>query len=158
MKTSKTTVINAPTNIVFPWLDDDERIRQWVPNIVEDEVIIDTPEKVGSKFRQVFLERGKRMEMIGEIMEYTENERMRVDMAGEMFSLDVDYWLKSLSPGKTELTQNSTIKFKGVFKLFVPIMILVSKFSKIDAQDEAHAKLKELAEAEYQAGKPLNDA
>lgn len=152
MKTSKTTIINAPTNIVFPWLEDDERLSQWVPNIVEDEVLFETPEKVGSKFRQVFLERGKRMEMIGEITEYTENERMRVYMSGDMFELDVDYVLKPLSPEQTELRQDTIIKFKGGFKLFTPIMILISKLSKADPQGEAHAKLKDLVEAEFQKG------
>ena len=151
MKTSKTTLINAPAHIVFPYLEDEGRLRQWVPNIIEDEALTETPEKVGSTFRQVFLERDKRMEMTGEITAYTENERMRVDMRGDMFSLDVDYILKSPTPVQTELTQDTIIKFKGILKLFVPIMSLMSKLSKKNAQDEAHAKLKELAEAEYQA-------
>lgn len=152
MKTSKTTIIDAPAKIVFPWLEDNERICQWVPNIVEDEALTETPEKVGSKFRQVFLERGKHMEMTGEITAYKENERMRVYMSGDMFELDVDYVLKALSPEQTEVTQDTIIKFKGLLKLFAPVMSLMSKFSKTDPQAEAHAKLKELAEAEFQAG------
>ena len=82
MKSSKTTLINAPAHIVFPWLEDNDRLSQWVPNIIEDEALTETPEKVGSTFRQIFLEGGKRMEMIGEITAYTENKRMRVDMRG----------------------------------------------------------------------------
>lgn len=151
MKTSKTTIINAPANIVFLYLEDNERLSQWVPNLVEDEALTETPEKVGSTFRQVFLERGKRIEMIGEITEYTENKRMRVDISGDMFNLDVDYILKALSHEQTELTQDSHIRFKGVLRLFAPLMLLMSKFSKSDPQAEAHAKLKALAEAEHQA-------
>lgn len=152
MKTSKTTIIDAPPKIVFPWLEDKDRLTQWVPNIVEDEAINETPDKVGSTFRQVFLERDKRMEMVGEITAYTENERMRVYMSGDMFNLDVDYSLKASSSAQTELTQDSVITFKGLFKLFTPLMLLMSKLSKTDPQAEAHAKLKALAEAEYQAG------
>lgn len=152
MKTSKTTIIDAPAEIVFPWLEDNERLRQWVPNLVEDEALIETPEKVGSKFRQAFLERGKRMEMIGEITAYAENERMRVYMTGDMFELDVDYVLKPLSPEQTEVTQDSTIKFKGFLKLLTPLMILMSKLSKADPQAEAHAKLKDMAESEFRTG------
>lgn len=151
MKTSKTTVINAPNDIVFLWLEDDERLCQWVPNIVEDEVLVDTPEKVGSKFKQVFLERGKQMEMVGEITAYTENERMRVYMIGDMFDLDVDYILKSPAPDQTELTQNTAITFKGFMKLFTPLFALMGKISKNDPQQDAHNKLKALAEAEFQA-------
>ncbi len=149
MKTVSKTVINAPAEIVFPWLEDNDRIKQWVPNLIEDEALVETPEKVGSKFRQVFLEQGKRMEMTGEITAYTENERMRVDMAGEMFDLDVDYTLVALSSTQTEVTQDSVIKFKGFMKIFAPIMALMAKFSSNNAQDQAHQKLKELAEAEF---------
>ena len=149
MKTSKTTIIDAPASIVFPWFEDSERLRQWIPNIVEDVALIETPEKVGSTFRQVFLERGKQMEMTGEITAYAENERMRVYMSGDMFDLDADYVLKALSPEQTEVTQDTTIKFKGMIKLLAPLMLLMSKFSNADPQAEAHAKLKELAEAEF---------
>lgn len=150
MKTSKTTIINAPANIVFLWLEDNERLKQWVPNLIEDEPLIETPEKTGSTFRQVFLERGKHMEMTGEITDYAENERMRVFMTGDMFNLDVDYILKSLSPAQTEVVQDTEIKMKGAAKLFTPLMLIMSKLSKSDPQAEAHNKLKEMAEAEYQ--------
>ncbi len=151
MKSSTTTIINAPVAMVFLWLEDDERLRQWVPNIIEDEVLVETPEKVGSRFRQVYLEGGKEMEMIGEITEYTLDERMRVYIIGDMFDLDVDYWLKPLSDDQTELTQNTIIKFKGVMKIIAPIFGVLSKFSSKDPQAQAHAKLKEMAEAEHKA-------
>jgi len=149
MKTTKTTLIDAPAAIVFLWLEDNGRLKQWVPNLVEDEVLVETTEKVGSQFRQVFLENGKRMEMVGEITAYVENERMRVNMTGDMFALDVDYILKGLSNNKTELTQNSKIRLKGFLKILAPIMSLMSKLSSKDPQAEAHAKLKAMAEAEY---------
>lgn len=151
MKTSKTTIIDAPANIVFLWLEDNARLKQWVPNLIEDEPIIETPNKIGSTFRQVFLERGKTMEMTGEITAYSESERMRVFMTGDMFNLDVDYILKALSPTQTEVTQDTEIKMKGAAKLFTPLMFLMSKLSKNDPQAESHAKFKELAEAEFRA-------
>ena len=149
MKTSKTTIINAPAHIVFPWLEDSERLKQWIPNVVEDVPITETPEKVGSTFRQVFHENGKDMEMTGEITAYTENERLRVFMEGAMFNLDVDYTLTSSAPDQTEVTQDTVIKMKGVMKLMTPLMLLMSKFSKTDPQEEAHQRLKDLAEAEF---------
>lgn len=151
MKTSKTTIIDAPAATVFLWLEDNDRLKKWVPNIVEDEPLVETPEKVGSKFRQVFLENGRRMEMIGEITEFVENERLRVYITGKMFDLDVDYILAPLSETQTELTQDSDIKFKGFMMLFAPIMFLMSKFSSNDPQAEAHETLKSMAEAEYQS-------
>jgi len=150
MKTSMTTVIDAPAAIVFLYLEDNERIKKWVPNLIEDEAITETPDKVGSEFRQVFLEGGKEMEMTGVITEYTENERIRIDMTGKMFDLDVDYILKALSATQTEVTQDTEIKMKGFMKIMTPIMLLISKLSSKNPQADAHAKLKELAEAEFQ--------
>jgi len=149
MKTSMTTIIDAPAATVFLWLEDNERIKKWVPNLIEDEAIIETPEKVGSTFRQVFLERGKEMAMTGVITEYTQNERIRIDMTGDMFSLDVDYILKASSATQTELTQDTEIKFKGFMKVMSPVMFIMSKFSKKNPQADAHATLKAMAEAEF---------
>ena len=145
-----TTIIDAPVEIVFLYLEDSDRLKRWVPNLVEDESIVETPEKTGSKFRQVFLERGKTMEMTGEITDYVENEVVRVIMAGDMFGLDVGYRLKSLSEAQTEVTQETQIKFKGLMKFVAPIFVMLSKISSKDPQAEAHAKLKEMAEEEYQ--------
>ena len=144
-----TTRIDAPAEIVFLWIHENERLKQWIPNLIEDEPLLDTPEKVGSRFRQVFLESGKQMEMTGEITAYVENERLRAMMSGDMFDLDVDYTLKALSDTQTDVTQETEIKFKGFLKLFAPLMLLMSKLSSKDPQAEAHAKLKAMAEAEY---------
>jgi len=150
MKTVAKVTINAPAEIVFLWLEDADRIKQWVPNIIRDEPIIETPETIGSTFRQVFLERGKEMEMIGRITAYVANERMRVDMTGDMFNLDVDYTLTPLGSAQTELSQNTIIKFKGFIRFFAPLFGVFAKFSSSDPQAESHQKLKQLAEQEHQ--------
>ena len=146
-----TTIIDAPAEIVFLWLDDSDRLKQWIPNLVDDESIVETPEKIGSKFRQVFVERGKTMEMTGEITEYVENEFLRANLAGDMFGMDVGYRLKSLSDAQTEMTQDTLIKFKGFMKFVAPIFVLLSKLGSKNPQAQAHAKLKEMAEREYQS-------
>ena len=146
-----TTIIDAPAEIVFLWLEDSDRLKQWVPNLVQDESIVETPQKIGSKFRQVFVEKGRTMEMTGEITEYVENGLLRVIMTGDMFGLDVGYRLKSLSDAQTEVTQDTQIKFKGFSKFVAPIFMLLSKLSSKNPQAQAHAKLKEMAEQEYQS-------
>ena len=149
MKSTTITVIDAPVKNVFFWLEDTDRMKQWLPNLTEDVSLTETPDKIGSTFRQVYHERGKDMEMIGEITEYKLNERMRCDITADMFGLDVDYHLKSLGKAQTELTQYTEIKFNGVIKFIAPIFGLLSKFSSKDPTADAHAKLKELCEAEY---------
>lgn len=130
MQTTTITQINAPASTVFLWLEDKSRLMQWVPNLTEDEPITETPDKIGSRFRQVFVENGREMVMIGEITAYAENKHMCVDIEGNMFTLDLEYILTALSDTKTELTQHTKIKFKGAAKLMTPLMFLMSKFSK----------------------------
>ena len=151
MKTSLTTIIDAPAALVFLWLDDNERLLKWVPNLIKDEALTDMPGKVGSTFAQTFLENGREMEMEGEITAFEENERMRVYMKNKMFELDVDYHLKALSETQTEVTQHTKIYVKGFMKLLFPLMGLMSKMSKKDPQADAHARLKACVEAEYRS-------
>lgn len=151
MKSTMTTVIDAPAEIVFRWLAESDRLKQWVPSLVEDEPLVETPQKIGSKFRQVFVEKGKTMEMTGEITEFVENKNLRVIMDGDMFGLDVGYRLESVIDSRTKVTQNTQIKFKGFSKLMAPIFWLISKLSKNNSQLQAHAKLKQMAEQEYQS-------
>ncbi len=151
MKTSSSIQIEAPVPSVFLWLEDNECLMKWVPNLIEDTPLVETPEITGSRFQQVFLENGKRMEMTGEIAEYVENERMRVVMTGKMFNLDVEYTLKARHEDQTELTQNTEIRFKGMMVLFAPIMRLMSLLSSHDPQADAHEALKSMVEAEHQS-------
>jgi len=150
MKTTTITRIDAPADRIFFWLEDNECLKKWVPNLVEDVALVEKPEKVGSRFRQTFVEKGREMEFLGEITEYRENERLRAHISGDMFDLDVDYHLKPVLPDQTELTQHTQIRFKGGFKFFAPIMRVMSIVSSRDPQAEAHAKLKAMVEAEYQ--------
>src|SRR5690606_2887321 len=62
MKNTFSIDIEAPPERVFAWLGDGERAKQWVPNLVENEDLTKTPNVVGSTFRHVYIERGKRME------------------------------------------------------------------------------------------------
>ena len=151
MKTTTITVIDAPAAHVFPWLEDTDRMKQWLPNLVEDVPLTEQATGLGARFRQVYHERGKDMEMTGEVTAYSENERMRAYITADMFDLDVDYHLKALSEVQTELTQYTEIKFKGFIKIMKPLMVLMSKFSKKDPTAEAHGVMKELIEADYRA-------
>lgn len=56
MKTSCSIDIDAPPEHVFRWIDEADRVMQWVPNLVENEDLEVTENKIGSTFRQVYLE------------------------------------------------------------------------------------------------------
>ena len=139
--------INATPERVFYWLDDSQRILQWVPNIVENEDLEVTEDKVGSTFRQVYDENGKRMEMQGVVTAYTPNRQVACDICGDIFDLSVDYQLEDLGE-KTRVTQTASVRFKGfIMKTIGPLLMLFAKKSSTKQLEDSFAKLKELAEA-----------
>ena len=104
MKNSTTIDIGAPPDRVFYWLDDAQRVMQWLPNIVENEDLEVTENRVGSTLRQVYLENGRRMEMHGVVTGYEPNRRLACDITGDVFDLSVDCSCFAKSGGRIELS------------------------------------------------------
>ena len=146
MKNTYSIEIDATPERVFYWLDDAERVMEWVPNIVENEDLEITEDKVGSTFRQVYEEHGKRMEMQGIVTGYEPNKRLACEINGQQFDLFLDYRLEDLS-GRTRLTQDSAVKFKGFFKILGPIMVPFIKKSSMKQLEESFSKLKNFVES-----------
>lgn len=139
--------INASPKIVFSWLEDPDKLNHWLPNIVENEALTETDNKVGSTWRQVYEENGRRMEMFGTTTRYEPFTRTSCEITGPMFDLDIDYLLEDLG-GKTRLTQNSVVKMKGLMKIFGFLMRPIMKKSQDKQADDSFSRLKNFAEEE----------
>jgi uncharacterized protein YndB with AHSA1/START domain len=110
MRNHHSIEIDAPADRVFHWLDDAERLLRWVPHLVESEDLTITDDRVGSTFRQVFLERGRRTEMRGVVTAYERDRRLACEMRGDAFELSVCYRLEDLG-SRTRLSQESALRF-----------------------------------------------
>jgi len=146
MKNTYTIEIDAPPEDVFYFLEEGERLKDWLPNLIEHEDLEITENKVGSTARQVFLEGGRRMEMIGTTTAFEADRRLAAEVSGKAFDLLVDYHLEDLG-GRTSVRQDSEARFKGFLRIVGPIMVLFMKKSAQKNLDETFSKLKELAEA-----------
>jgi uncharacterized protein YndB with AHSA1/START domain len=145
MKNTYTIDIEAPPERVFYRITGG-RLMKWLPNIVESENLKVTESQIGSTFRQVYLERGRRMEMHGEITGYEPNRRLTCEIRGDAFELWVDYRLEDLG-GRTRLTQDSTVIFKSTaMKVMGVLMKPFMKKASLKQADDSFAKLKQLAE------------
>jgi len=145
MQTTYSIVIDAEPSQVFYWLDDPERLKQWVPNLIENENLKVTEDKVGSTFRQVYDEHGRHMEMHGVVSAYETNRRLACEIEGDSFDLSLGYRLDDLGK-QTRLTQDCTIRFKGSFKIIAFLMGPFIKKSSKKQLEGCFAKLKALAE------------
>jgi len=145
MKNTYHIDIEASPDRVFYWLDDSKRVMEWAKGVVENEDLERTEERVGSTFRQVFEENGRKMEFQGRCTAYEANKRLGVFLDGLMFDLDVDYELEDLG-GKTRLTQTSEVKWKGMMKLAAPMLMTMAKEQAEKSLERDFGLLKRLAE------------
>lgn len=146
MNQSQYVDIDAAPERVFRWLDDSQRVMEWVEGVVENEDLEVVDGRVGSTFRQVYVENGRRMEFHGRVTAYERDRSLGVHLVGDLFDLQVDYSLDAQG-GTTRLTQDSEVRFKGLWKLLGVVMCKLAKKSGQRKLAEDFGRLKKLCEA-----------
>ena len=137
--------INAAPETVFYWLEDPDRAKQWVTSVTKSEFIEETPNRVGTTFREYVEEGGRGLEMQGVVTAFVPNQRFAVHLESKVNSVDVDFTLHPKG-SMTQLIQNIEMRFKGLLRLLsVFLGGSVKKKIKTQAQSE-FARLKELCE------------
>lgn len=104
--------IKAAPEQVFYWIEKPERAKQWVMNVSRSEFIKETPDRVGTTFREYVEEGGQGIEMVGVVTEFQPNRLFAVHLESESHTADVSFVLKG-EKGKTLLTQNVELHFKN---------------------------------------------
>jgi len=146
MKSEISIEIDRPIEQVFDLTI--RNVAKWSSIVVEDEVIEDRNDgDVGTKFRVVTDERGKRMEFAGEVTEHRPPNMTRSKMVGQHFDIDAKYLFEDLRNGRTRVTQESTVTGKGIFKLMMFCMGIFMKKSSCDAELKELESLKAFVES-----------
>jgi uncharacterized protein YndB with AHSA1/START domain len=70
---------------VFPYLVEGEKRLEWMAVLTESEQLTEGVPKVGSRWRDVFEDRGQRVELEAELVEYEPNRRLRVRLGNRSF-------------------------------------------------------------------------
>ena len=83
MKSEGSIEIDRPIDDVFRLTND--HVAQWSTIVVENEVIDEKPEGVGTTFRTVTEERGRKMEFHGVVTRHEPPRVSEIHMAGDMF-------------------------------------------------------------------------
>jgi uncharacterized protein YndB with AHSA1/START domain len=140
--------IDAPPERVFAWFGSGEAVKRWLPSLVETEDLEIKADYVGSRFRHVYVEHGRRMEMRGEVTAYEPSRRYACALDGDAFALTVDYRFEPIGAGRTRLTQESETRFKGAVMRVIGALTkpFVRRLSLQQAR-QAFGRLKQLAEA-----------
>ena len=145
MESSVSVDINRPLPEVFRYTN--ENVSDWSITVVENEVLEETPEKVGSRFRMLTQDRGRQMEMTGEVTRYEENRLSEVFMVGQGFEISALYIFEDLGNGVTRVTETAKVHPKGVAKIFFFLFGWLMKKSSCDALQNELESLKEKLES-----------
>ncbi len=116
MKTTASIEIDCAIQDVFELTND--HIAEWSSVVVEDTVIEETPEVVGSTFRSVTVSQGREMVFEGVVTQYESPRLCVCYLTGEMFDIDVAYFFEDLGAQRTKVTQVSNVLPKGGLKIF----------------------------------------
>lgn len=145
MRQESSVEIDRPIAEVFDYTLN--HVPDWSLTVVEDEVIDGDPGGgVGTTFRTVTEEKGRRMEFEGRVTRHEPPTVGAVVLTGKHFDIDVEYRFEDLG-GRTRVTQRSEIQGKGVTKLMFLLFGWMIKKSGCDAVDRELASLKRNAEA-----------
>ncbi len=113
MNSQSTIEIDRPIEEVFTYTNDE--VAEWSLTVVEEEVIEDK-NGVGTTFRCVTEEKGRRMDFAGVVTVWEPPTRSAIHLSGQHFDIIAEYRFEDLG-GRTAVTQKSTVKGKGIVKL-----------------------------------------
>jgi len=126
MKTwTKDIVINAPIEEIWQLFDGNlEDMQKIMPQVIANEVIHETENKIGSIQRQSYREGKRIMEYDVKVLEYENNpefKKMKVTFnLANMFDITAAYELKRLEENKTYFKYTTT---NNPLKWFIKIML-----------------------------------
>ena len=145
MRTAISVEIERPVSEVFRYTN--ENISDWSLTVIEDEVLNETPEKVGSTFRILTEERGRKMEMTGVVTRYEIDRLSEVHLVGPGFEIDALYEFEDLGNGTVRVTETARVHPKGLFKVMFFLFGWAMKRSNCEALQNELENLKEKLEA-----------
>ncbi|NQU50585.1 MAG: SRPBCC family protein [Planctomycetes bacterium] len=135
--------IDRPIEQVFEFTLD--HTPEWSLVVVENEVLTETPDGVGSTFRVLTEDRGRKMEFQGVVTYHQPPTASSVNMVGKQFDIFAEYTFEDLG-GRTRVCQRSVVTPKGFMKLVFMLLGWMMKKSSCDAAEKELANLKALLE------------
>lgn len=142
--TSSIAIKNTP-EAVFGWLENPEKARVWMTSVSEGEILHETPDRVGTTFREVVQDENDSIEMYGTITGFEMNKSIAFHLESRVNIVDVEYSVEKIDEG-TRLSYRAKIKWKfpvNIISIFMGNKMRQNILAQL--QDELCA-LKELCE------------
>lgn len=115
--------INKPVSEFFSAFTNQDLLKEWIPEIESMETIVETTNKVGSKYKMVIVSEGEKVEMLEEVLVYELNKKMT-------FSFDADDMLKTDAYSFSEKGNITLISKESVCKSDSYVMSCIFPYIK----------------------------
>jgi len=143
MKQQASVEIDRPVDEVFEYTNNN--VAEWSITVVEDEVIEEKPDGVGSTFRCITEDHGRRMEFEGVKTRYEPPNVSAIHLTGTHFDIEAEYVFEDLG-GRTRVRLESSVTPKGFFKVFFFLFGWLMKKSGCKAMEQELSNLKRILE------------
>lgn len=143
MRNEASVEIDRPIEDVFRLTT--QHVADWSTIVVEDQVLEEKPDGVGTTFRMVTADRGKRMEFQGVVTRHEPPNVHAVQMTGDMFDIEATYTFEDLS-GRTRVTEISNVTGMGGVKVFFLLFGWLMHKSSCQALQKELNSLKQFCE------------
>jgi len=145
MKISSAIDINSTPQEVFGWLEDPEKAKQWMTSVTETEILHETPDRVGTSFRETVEDEGGSLEMQGFISGFEADKSIAFHLESRVNTVDVEYWVGKIGTGVC-LEYHADIRWKfpmNIISIFMGHKIRQNILEQLAVELN---KLKELCE------------
>jgi len=145
MKIASSIDIKSSPKVVFGWLEDPEKAMQWMTSVSGGEILHETPNRVGTTFREVVEDESGSMELHGTITGFEADKSIAFHLESRVNIVDVDYRVEKTDEG-TRLDYDADIKWKfpvNIINIFMGNKMRQSILAQL--QDEL-SELKRLCE------------
>lgn len=150
MKIKVTIEISCRPEEVFPWIDEPDKAMLWQKGVKSGEIINETPEKIGTTFKEEIEEKGKSLVMFGEITNYKQNELISFHLESKIHSVNVIYSVAADSNEST-VKAESTIRWKFPMNIICIFIGFKIKRNILLQTKSEFAELKRLCETKQDA-------
>lgn len=147
MKLTLATQVSGRPDEVFPWIDNPDKAMLWQKGVKKGEILVETPEKIGTTFIEDMEEGGNSLVMHGVITRYVKNKMIAFQLESKIHRLAVCYSITG-DGGKSQITVESNIHWK--FPMNIMSIVLGRKIKEgiLKQTDLEFAELKRLVAQE----------
>ncbi|WP_234396900.1 SRPBCC family protein [Bacillus massiliglaciei] len=112
------TEIQAPIEVIFSYLEDNDKQKEWMTGLEGTEYLtmFESSNPVSVKFKQRLREGNRIQEYEGQVTEYNKNNRLSIQMNHPSFLINVSYNLQEISPNTSILSIIEEVTAKTFFR------------------------------------------